>query len=311
MTTIAPPKKRVRHSALKKLKREWVLHLLMLPSLVLVAIFCYQPMIGAIIAFQKFTVFKGWFAAKWIGLDNFRVVMSLPNFWPVMFNTVYIAILKILFNMIIPILTALMLNEMRQLRIKKLIQTTIYMPNFLSWIVFGGIVLDVLGADGIVNRVLTTLGFGSVNFLTNPHTFRGMLIVTDVWKNFGFGTIIYLASLTAIDPALYEAAMIDGAGRLRQTWHITLPGMKPIIVLLATLNLGNVLNAGFDQVFLLLNALTMGVGDILDTLVYRMAFDQAQYSMSAAIGLFKSAISCVLIVSSYYLAYRYADYRIF
>lgn len=296
---------------LYRLRREWVLHLLMVPAIVLVIIFCYQPMIGAVIAFQKFTVFKGWFASKWVGLDNFRTVMSMPNFGQVLFNTLYIALLKILLNMLVPIVVALMLNEMRQAKLKKVIQTTVYMPNFLSWIVFGGIVLDVLGSDGIVNRLLPMIGIEPVNFLTNSKTFRAVLITTDVWKNFGFGTIIYLASLTAIDPTLYEAAMIDGAGRVKQTWHITLPGIRPIIVLLATLNLGNILNAGFDQVFILLNALVMNSGDIIDTLVYRMAFDQAQYSISTAIGLFKSLISSVLIVSSYYFAYRFADYRIF
>jgi len=294
-----------------RLKREWPLHLLLVPGLVLLIYFCYVPMIGNVIAFQKFTVFKGWFHAKWVGWDNFAFVLSLPNFGQVMWNTVYISALKIVASLVVPILVSLMLNEVQSIALKRTVQTVIYMPYFLSWVVMGGIILDVLSNEGVVNQLLRGLGCQPVNFLTSNATFRPMLIVTDVWKTFGFNTIVYLAALTAIDPTLYEAASIDGAGRWQQTWHITLPGMIPTIVLLATLSLGNVLNAGFDQVYMLLNSLVMETGDILDTLVYRLAFDEAQYSVSAAVGLFKSVVSLVLICVSYYTAYRFADYRIF
>ncbi len=300
-----------RLSLRARLKREWPLHLLLLPGLALLVYFCYMPMIGNVIAFQKFTVFKGWFSAEWVGWENFAFVLSLPNFGQVMWNTVYISALKIVASLAVPIVVSLMLNEVQSMALKRTVQTVIYMPHFLSWVVMGGIILDVLSGEGVVNQLLTRLGLPAVNFLTSNATFRPMLVLTDVWKTFGFNTIVYLAALAAIDPTLYEAAAMDGANRWQQAWHITLPGIVPTIVLLATLSLGNVLNAGFDQVYMLLNSLVMETGDILDTLVYRLAFDQAQYSVATAVGLFKSVVSLALICLSYYMAYRFADYRIF
>lgn len=297
----------------RALKREWPLHLFLIPGLILLFWFYYYPMIGNVMAFQKFTVFKGWFhhKVKWVGWDNFEFVMSLPNFYSVLWNTLYISTLKIIFNLLVPIVVSLMLNELRLNKLKRTVQTVIYMPHFLSWIVFGGIILDVLGTDGVVNQLISLCGGDPVHFLTNDDMFPGVLVVTDVWKNFGFNTIVYMSALTAIDPTLYEAAAIDGAGRWKQTMHVTIPGIMPTIVLLTTLSLGNVLNAGFDQVYMLLNDLVKDSGDILDTLVYRLAFDNAQYSIATAVGLFKSVISMILICSSYYMAYRFADYRIF
>lgn len=296
---------------LHRLKREWPLHVFLIPGLVLLIYFCYIPMIGSVIAFQKFTVFKGWFASKWVGWNNFAFVLGLPNFYNVLWNTLYIATLKIVTSLIVPICVALMLNEVRSSALKRTVQTVIYMPHFLSWVVMGGIILDVLSSEGVLNQLIRQLGGDTVNFLTSNKTFRPMLVLTDTWKSFGFNTIIYLAALSAIDPTLYEAAWIDGANRWQQTWHITIPGIVTTIVLVATLSLGNILNAGFDQVFMLLNSLVMDTGDIIDTLVYRLAFDQAQYSVATAVGLFKSIVSMTLIGVSYYLAYRYADYRIF
>ncbi len=311
MAQMAHPPRVRKTRALRRLRREWPLHVFLIPGLALLIYFCYVPMVGSVIAFQKFTVFKGWFAAKWVGWDNFKFVMGLPNFYPVLWNTLYIAILKIVFSLIVPIVVALMLNEVRSKALKRTVQTVIYMPHFLSWVVMGGIILDVLANDGVVNQMLRLLGAEPVNFLTSNKTFRLMLVVTETWKSFGFNTIIYLAALSAIDPTLYEAAWIDGANRWQQTLHVTLPGMTPTIVLVATLALGNILNAGFDQVFILLNSLVMDTGEILDTLVYRLAFDQAQYSVATAVGLFKSVVSMALIGLSYTLAYKFADYRIF
>lgn len=305
--------KRRRGGFGRTLKKEWPLHLFLIPGLVLLIWFYYYPMIGNVMAFQKFTVFKGWFhpKVKWVGWDNFEFVMSLPNFYQVLWNTLYISTLKIVFNLLVPIVVSLMLNELRSNKLRRTVQTVIYMPHFMSWIVFGGIILEVLGTDGVVNQLINLCGGETVHFLTNDDTFPGVLVVTDVWKNFGFNTIVYMSALTAIDPTLYEAAAIDGAGRWKQTVHVTIPGIMPTIVLLTTLSLGNVLNAGFDQVYMLLNDLVKDSGDILDTLVYRLAFDNAQYSIATAVGLFKSVISMILICSSYYLAYRFADYRIF
>lgn len=295
----------------RRFMRELPLHLYLLPAIVLVVIFSYVPMMGAVIAFQDFTVFKGWLSARWVGLDNFRYVMGMPNFGRVMFNTVYISALKIVFSLLTPIVMALLLNEVSSRGYKRMLQTVMYMPHFLSWVILGGIVLDLLGSDGVVNNMIRMFGGDTVYFLTDNRYFRSVLVITEVWKTFGFNTIVYMAALAAISPSLYEAAVIDGASRLKQVRHVTIPSIMPVIVLLATLRLGDILNAGFDQVYMLLNALVMDTGDIIDTLVFRMAFDQAQYSVATAVGVFKSAVSLILIAGSYFLAYRYADYRIF
>ena len=295
----------------RRFRRELPLHLYLLPAVILVVLFCYIPMVGIVIAFQNFRVFKGWFSAPWVGLENFLYVINLPNFGSVMFNTVYISVLKILFSLVVPILVALMFNEMQHTGPKRILQTVMYLPYFMSWIIRGGIIKDMLDSNGLLNNILTALGMEKVNLLTSNATFRGVLVVTDIWKNFGFNTIVYLAALTSIDPSLYEAAMIDGANRWQQTWHVTLPGMRTVIVMLATLSLGNILNAGFEQVLVLYNSLVMDTGDIIDTFVYRLGLEQGKYAVSTAVGLFKSVVSLFLISSAYYLAKRFANYRIF
>lgn len=288
------------------------LHLMIVPSLALILLFQYVPMAGLAMAFQKFHPVKGIFGSDWIGLDNFRYIWSMPDFPLVIRNTVYIAVMKIVAGLIAPIIVALLLNEMRIVFIKRSVQTLIYLPHFLSWVILGGVLIDVLSpSEGIVNRILNAFGFESIFFLADNRAFPFVLVVSEVWKEFGFGTILYLAALTSINPSLYEAAVVDGANRWKQTVYVTLPGIMPMIALLATLSLGNVLNAGFDQVFNLYNARVYESGDILDTYIYRLLMEQAQFSVATAVGLFKSVISFVLIGISYYLAYRYADYRIF
>jgi putative aldouronate transport system permease protein len=219
--------------------------------------------------------------------------------------------MKIVLNLIVPIATALLLNEVRSRLFKRSVQTLVYLPYFLSWVILAGILMDVLSLDGIVNRLLEGIGLQSIYFLGDNAWFPWTLIFSDTWKQFGFDTIIYMAALTGINPTLYEAAVIDGANRWKQTLHITLPGMAPIIVLMVTLSLGNVLNAGFDQVFNLYSAPVLESGDIIDTMIYRIGLQDYQFSVSAALGLFKSLISFILISVSYGLAYRFANYRIF
>ncbi|MEK3717492.1 MULTISPECIES: ABC transporter permease [unclassified Paenibacillus] len=294
-----------------RFRHELPYHLFLIPGIILAVLFCYIPMMGIVMAFQNFSVFKGWLAGPWVGMDNFKYIISMPRFGQVMYNTIYISILKIVFSLLVPIVVALLLNEMRSHRLKRVLQTAMYLPYFLSWVVLGGIILDVLSLEGVINSLIQAFGGEPVGFLSSNRLFPGVLVTTEVWKNFGFNTIIYMAALTSINPDLYEAAMIDGASRWRQIWHVTLPGIRPTIILLATLSLGNVLNAGFEQVFMLLNPLVVDSGDILDTLVYRLAFNQAQYSVATAVGLFKSLVSGVLISVSYYMAYKFADYRIF
>ncbi len=288
------------------------LHLMILPALLLVIIFSYIPMAGLVIAFQDFSPISGFRDMTWTGLENFRYLFDLPGFRQVVWNTVIISVLKIIAGLTIPVIAALLLNEVRANGFKRSIQTIIYMPHFFSWVILGGIIVDVLSpSSGIVNMLLKSLGIQPIQFLADNHWFRYVLVITDQWKEFGFGTIIYLAALTSIDQSLYEASIIDGAGRWKQTWHITLPGIRPIMILMLTLSLGNVLNGGFDQVFNLYNPLVYESGDILDTMIYRIGLQEAQYSVSTALGLIKSVVSFVFIGLGYYLAYRFAKYRIF
>ena len=294
-------------------KRELPLHLMLLPGLILVAVFSYTPMAGLVIAFQKFIPSKGMFGdQQWVGLGNFSYVFSLPGFNQALKNTIVIAFWKIILGLVVPIVFALMLNEVNRNGFKRTVQTVVYLPYFLSWVVLGGIFLDMLSpSSGIINQIITALGGKSIFFLGDNRYFKPTLIVTDIWKNFGYGAIVYLAAILGIDTDLYEAAQIDGANRWKQVWHVTLPGMRMIIVLMMVLSLGNVLNAGFDQIFNLYSPLTYSTGDIIDTYVYRQSLVNGQYSFGTAVGLFKSSISLALTVVSYRIAYKYAGYRIF
>lgn len=285
---------------------------MILPGFALLIVYHYIPMFGITLAFQNFKPTHGLFGSKWVGFDNFKYMMALPNIYQVIWNTIYIAVMKVIAGLVFPILIALLLNEIRIRFIKRSIQTLIYLPHFLSWIILGGILIDILSpSTGIVNLSLQWLGFQPVFFLGDPKIFPYTLVGTDLWKDFGFSTIVYLAAISSINPNLYEAAVVDGANRWKQIWHITLPGMMPVIILLATLSLGQILNAGFDQVFNLYNSAVYESGDIIDTLVYRMGIQKAQYSLATAVGLFKSVVSFILISVSYLLAYRFANYRIF
>ncbi len=302
-----------RKYTLSVFRRELPLHLMLLPGLILIAVFSYTPMAGLVIAFQKFIPSKGMFGnQKWMGFDNFTYVFSLPGFNQAMKNTIVIAFWKIALGLIVPIVFALLLNEIHKTGFKRVVQTIVYLPYFLSWVVLGGIFLDMLSpSSGFINQIIVQLGGEKIFFLGDNRYFKSTLIVTDIWKNFGYGAIVYLAAILGIDTDLYEAAQIDGANRWRQAWHVTLPGMRMIIVLMMVLSLGNVLNAGFDQVFNLYSKAVYESGDILDTFVYRLGLIDAQYGPATAVGLFKSVISTMFISVSYYLAHKFADYRIF
>lgn len=284
---------------------------MVLPGIVLVLIYCYGPMFGLVMAFQDYDPTLGFFRSPWVNLDNFKYILSLPDTVQVLNNTIFIAGMKIIFETFASILIAILLNEVNHKFFKKTIQTIIYFPYFLSWIVLGGILRNVLSIDGILNKFLAIFGVNSIMFLGNVKAFPYLLVITDAWQQVGFGTIIYLAAITNINPALYEASAIDGANRWKQTIHITLQGMKPIIVLMATLSLGNILNAGFDQIYVLYSPLVYQSGDVIDTWVFRMGLINAQYSVAAAVGLFRSLVSFILIGLSYFFAHKYADYRIF
>jgi len=294
------------------LKKYWPLHLMVLPSLLFLIAFNYLPMAGIVMAFQDFKPRLGIAGSKWVGLDNFRLLFDREDSIQVIWNTLIIAVLKMIFNLIAPFTFAIFLNEVRKELFKRYVQTMVYLPHFLSWVLLGGILIDVLSQDGgFINRIIESLGFNSVPFLMNGDWFRFTVVVSDVWKEFGYGAIVFLAALSNINPALYEAAEVDGASRLKQTLHITIPSMLPITIVVGTLALGNVLNAGFDQIFNLYNGMVYNKGDILDTFVYRTGILAGNMGFATAIGLFKSVISMILIFVSYRAAYKWANYRIF
>ena len=294
----------------KRFKREWQMHLMLLPGVLLVLVFSYIPLYGLVIAFQDYNPGRG-FSSPWVGLSHFRYLFSQPNFVRTIWNSLYIAIFKILGGLLASVTFALLLNEIGNRFLKRLFQTLIYIPNFLSWVILAGVMTDLLAGDGLVNRLLESLGLGAVNFLGSPAVFPWTMILSDIWKGFGFGTVVYLAALTGIDPELYEAARIDGAGRMSQTRYVTLPMLAPTVILMLVLSLGNVMNAGFDQIFNLYSPAVYESGDIIDTFVYRMGVIDAQYGPATAVGMFKSVVSTIFISVSYLLAYKFADYRIF
>ena len=294
-----------------RFRRELPLVLMLLPAVILVAVYSYGSMVGTVIAFQKFNPTKGFFGSPWVGFDNFRNLFTMPTIGQVIYNTVFISLCKMIGGIIVPVIFALLLNEVARISVKRTYQTLVYLPHFLSWVILAGIFKDIFSQTGVINTALSALGMEPVGFLSNQQLFPVTMIVTDIWKGFGFGSVIYLAALTGIDQNLYEAAQIDGAGRIQQTIHITLPGILSTIVLMTVLSMANILNGGFDQIYNMYTPAVYATGDILDTFVFRLGIDNAQFALSTAAGLFNSGVSFVFIVASYWLADRFAGYRIF
>ena len=295
----------------KNWQKDWQLHLMILPGLLFILIFKYMPLGGITIAFKEFLPGKGIWGSPWVGLENFEYMLALPDTKRVMWNTLFIAAAKILINFPVPIIISILLNEVKNHRFKRSVQTIIYLPYFISWVILAGIIQDLFAKEGLINQFLGIFGAEPVFFLGNKYAFLGVLIGTDVWKNFGYNTVVYLAAITGIDETLYEAAKIDGANRFQQIWNVMLPGIAPIVVLMMILNLGNVLNAGFEQIFNLYNPLVYETADIIDTFVYRISLVEANYSLGTAVGLLKSVVSFILIVTSYKIANKYSDYTVF
>ena len=296
---------------IKRLKKEWPFHLLLLPGVILTFIFSYLPIYGIIMAFQNYNPGLGFLGSPWVGLENFQLVFATPQFLSSIYNTFFISFFKIVIQTLSSVIFALLLNELRATGAKRLFQTIVYIPNFISWVIMAGILINLLASDGMVNMILKAIGIKPVQFISNRGVFPWTIVLTDVWKTFGFGTVVYLASITSIDPELYEAAVIDGAGRWKQTLYVTLPMLYPIIILMTVLGLGNVLNAGFDQVYNLYSPAVYPTGDIIDTFVYRLGLQNGKYAIGTAVGLFKSVVSCSLISLSLYTAYKFANYRVF
>lgn len=286
-------------------------HLMLLPGMILLVMFSIIPMIGIIIAFENFVPALGIFKSPWVALDNFIYMFQIPQSTQVIVNTIYIAVSKIVASLVVPLIFALLLNEIRITFLKRASQTIIYLPFFLSWVILSSVMQNILDLNGPINQLVILFGGKPIMFLTSNVWFVPILIITETWKSMGFNTVVFLAAIIGIDPGLYEAAEIDGALRYKQLWHITIPGITSTIVLLATLSLGSVLNAGFDQVFNMYNPLVYQTGDIIDTYVYRVGLVQAQFGLATAVGTLKSVISFFLIILSYKLASKFANYRIF
>jgi putative aldouronate transport system permease protein len=307
-----PPHVQRKTSAWAHMMGNKSLYLLLLPGLLYYATFHYAPMYGITIAFKDYDVFGGVLGSEWVGLKHFKELMSSDTFSNVFRNSVLISFYKLVINFPIPILIAILLNEVRRLFFKRLVQTIIYLPYFLSWVVIAGLVINLLSpSSGVVNMLLQSLGAEPVNFLGQKQFFRSIIVLSDLWHGMGWNTIIFLAALTGVDPQLYEAAKMDGAGRFRQIFHITLPGIRSTIIVLLLMKIGHIMDNGFEQIFLLSNPLVLEVGDVFETYVYRTGLVEAKYDYSTAVGLFKSLIGLVLLLIANTLARRFGERGIF
>jgi len=294
------------------LKKSIPAYLLILPALILLIVFHYLPIFGITMAFQDYSVFKGVFGSKWIGLKNFQQFLLDPNFWRVMRNTVLLNLYELAWGFPIPIIFALLLNELRSNRFKKIAQTISYLPHFISWVVVCSIVVAIASPEsGLVNMIIKNVfGMEPIYFLAKPEYFRSIIVIATIWKNFGIGAVYYIATLSSIDQELYASAAIDGAGRLRQTWHITLPGLRLMIIVLLVMNMGGMISIGFEKIFLLYNPLLYEVGDVLATYTYRLGIVGTRYSLTSAIGLTESAVNFLLVVSANKIAKKVAGWSL-
>ncbi|KHF32954.1 putative multiple-sugar transport system permease YteP [Paenibacillus sp. P1XP2] len=296
---------------MRTLKKEYLLHIMLLPGVIVTLIYAYGPMAGLVMAFQQFEPLSGFFHSKFVGFDNFKYVFNMPDFKQVLWNTVLIAVIKMVLFLLVPLILALLLNEVTKRWFSRFIQSAVFLPFFLSWTVLGGVIIELFSLSGPVNGLLAATGLKPIMFMLDNEWFRGIVIGSDVWKGMGYNMIVMLAAITGINATLYEAAEVDGAGRWKQMIHITLPGMAPILILLGVLSLGGILNAGFEQILIMYNPTVYEGADIIDTFVYRLGMFSQQFGPAAAVGLFKSVISLVLVSVTYYAAYKYNNYRIF
>lgn len=302
--------RRTTKQKVQYVKRNYDMYLLAIPALVYVLIFNYLPLGGVAIAFQDYNMFaaktpiQSILASHWVGLKHFIKLFENNNFQQVFTNTLVISALKIIFVFPLPILLAMLINEVGNLYFKRGLQTVVYLPHFLSWAVVSGIFVSLLGSTGIVNAAIKSLGGDPIMFLINKSWFRATLVFTDAWKEVGWGSIIYLAAITGIDPSLYEAAMIDGAGKIKQMRHITLPSIVPTIVMMLILRVSRILDAGFEQIFIMYNPSVYDVADIIGTYVYREGLGRMNFSFGTAVGLFNSLVAFILVISCNFFSKR-------
>ena len=291
------PRPRRGTSILSYMNKHKYMYLMLVPALVYYIVFHFVPMYGATIAFKDFNIVKGIAGSSWVGFKHFQALFELDKFYQVVFNTVRISLLRLTFGFPFPIIVALLLNEVRHTWFKRSIQTVIYLPHFISWVILGGMLINLLSVDsGVINGLLRAMGMKPIPFLMQNDTFTGTLIVSMIWKEFGWSTIIYMAALSSVDPQLYEAAIMDGAGRLRQVISITLPSISSTILVVLILRIGGLMDAGFEQVFVLYHPGVYKSADIIDTYVYRTGLADGKFSMASAVGLFKSVINFTLLI---------------
>ncbi|MFS0724296.1 ABC transporter permease [Paenibacillus sp. 1P07SE] len=278
-----------------RLKVYWPLYVMAIPGIVFLIVFKYVPLAGAVIAFKDYSVFQGMINSPWVGLKHFQTLMNHPDFARVFSNTLILGFLKLVIVFPVPVLLALMLNEIRKSALKKGLQTALYIPHFLSWVIVAGIVFDFFSMNGLFNIILGWFGQDPVLAMQESQYFRPIYTLSSIWRDAGWGTVVYIAAISAIDPQLYESAMMDGASKFKQMRHITFPLLLPTVLILFLLEIGNFLDLGFDQVYNLLTPMTYSVGDILDTYVFRTGIQQAQYSYATAVGIFQSVIGLIMV----------------
>lgn len=290
------------------LKKHRSLYLMLIPGVVLLFIFNYLPMFGTVIAFQDFNIFKGVLHSPFVGFDNFRRLFSSPDFMRVFRNTIIISFLKLAFIFPLPIIIAILLNEIRLHRFKKTVQTIIYLPHFISWVIVAGLFINLLSVNGgIINNILQSLGYEPIPFFLSKEHFRGLLVFTEGWKTVGWGTIVYLAAIVSIDQEQYESARMDGANKLQEIIYITIPNIAPTIILMFILRLGTLLEAGTEQILVMYNPIVYEVSDVIGTYVYRVGLGASDYSFSTAVGLFNSIVSFSLVLFANWLSKKLFD----
>lgn len=280
-----------------------------IPALIFYIVFRYAPLYGIIIAFKDYRFNLGILGSEWVGLENFIDLFSVPSFKEVFFNTIIISFYKLMLGFPAPIIFAILLNEVRNQRYKRIVQTVSYLPHFLSWVILGGIFIQFLSpSDGPINILLKQLGFKPIYFIADVKWFRSILVTTSIWKDFGWSSIVFLAALSGINPELYEAAEIDGANRLQRIIHVTLPALTPVITIMLIFAIGKLITDDFDQIFNLYNPAVYKVGDVLSTYTYRVGLVQMRYSYATAVGLFKNIISFTLVLSANAVTKRINEY---
>ncbi len=300
--------KPVAISVAKKLRlmnRHRSVYLLLLPGIAFFFIFKYLPIYGIQLAFREYRLYVPYGRMPWIGIEKFRDLVAAPDFWRAFKNTIFISALQIVFGFPVPVLLAVLFSELRFIRLKRFTQTVLTFPHFLSWVILSGIFFNLLGNTGVVNNFISSLGLPRQNFLMNPGSFRGLLVATSIWKESGWGSIIYLAAIMSVDSSLYEAAEIDGAGRAQQVFHVTLPAIMGVVIVMLILRIGNIVNYNFMQVFMMYSQPVFKVGDVIETYIYRITFERPpDFSFSTAVGVFKGVINLFMLVGANTLAKR-------